>query len=274
MITETLLEYNVVHKISLIICDTCSVNTGGSYDGSGGVVGILRSKLFNRPVPYYGCNAHILDLVLKKMVIFHLPTPSKSPTLTDFKFIQKLKNKYPQLKESYNILHKTPHPPPTVKTWRDDYKLLARLCIAFRHYLDTNILPKLQLPTKLPSSHSARWNSRAIYVLLGYFLLPEERPLLKEIAKFISCSWSLAWFKMREEPNWENLKETTSSCIKAQEALTSHILGVKISFKNVHRTNEVAERGLRAMDIRCSRAKSDDALERHFLTETFMQMLN
>ncbi|XP_065665260.1 uncharacterized protein LOC136086753 [Hydra vulgaris] len=129
MITETLLEYNVVHKISLIICDTCSVNTGGSYDGSGGVVGILRSKLFNRPVPYYGCNAHILDLVLKKMVIFHLPTPSKSPTLTDFKFIQKLKNKYPQLKESYNILHKTLHPPPTVKTWRDDYKLLARFVL-------------------------------------------------------------------------------------------------------------------------------------------------
>jgi hypothetical protein len=28
MITETLLEYNVEHKISLIICDTCSVNTG------------------------------------------------------------------------------------------------------------------------------------------------------------------------------------------------------------------------------------------------------
>ena len=150
----------------------------------------------------------------------------------------------------------------------------SRLCIAFSHYLDTNILPKLQLPTKLPSSHSARWNSRAIYVLLGYFLLPEERPLLKEIAKFISCSWSLAWFKMREEPNWENLKETTSSCIKAQEALTRHILGVKISFKNVHRTNEVAERGLRAMDIRCSRAKSDDALERLFLTEMFMQMSN
>ena len=63
------------------------------------------------------------------MVIFHLPTPSKSPTLTDFKFIQKLKNKYPQLKESYNILHKTPHPPPTVKTWRDDYKLLARFAL-------------------------------------------------------------------------------------------------------------------------------------------------
>jgi hypothetical protein len=125
----------------------------------------------------------------------------------------------------------------------------SRLCIAFRHYLDTNILPKLQLPTKLPNSHSARWNSRAIYVLLGYFLIPEERPLLKEIAKFISCSWSLAWFKMREEPNWENLKETTSSCIKAQEALTRHILGVKISFKNVHRTNEVAERELRAIDI-------------------------
>ena len=62
----------------------------------------------------------------------------------------------------------------------------SRLCIAFRHYLDTNILPKLQLPTKLPSSHSARWNSRAIYVLLGYFLLPEERPLLKEIAKLLA----------------------------------------------------------------------------------------
>ncbi|XP_047145105.1 uncharacterized protein LOC124818360 [Hydra vulgaris] len=203
-------------------------------------------------------------LFLKKWLISYLPTPSKLPALTDFKCIQKLKNKYPQWKESYNTLHKTPYPPPTVKTWRDDYKLLARLCIAFRRYLDNNILPKMQLPTKLPSSHSARWNIRAIYVLLGYFLIPEERPLLKEIAKFISCSWSLAWFKMREEPNWENLKETTSSCIKAQEALTRHIHDVKILFKNLHRTNKVAEKGLRALDIRCCRAKSNDALERLF----------
>ena len=65
----------------------------------------------------------------------------------------------------------------------------SKLCIAFRHYLDTNILPKLELPTKLPCSHSTKWNSREIYVLLGYFLIPEERPSLKEIAKFISCSW-------------------------------------------------------------------------------------
>ena len=95
----------------------------------------------------------------------------------------------------------------------------SRLCIVFRHYLGTNILPKLELPTKLPCFHSESWNSRAIYVLLGYFLIPEGRSLFKEIAKFISCSWSRAWFKMREESNWAKLKDTTSSCIKTQEAL-------------------------------------------------------
>ena len=97
---------------------------------------------------------------------------------------------------------------------------------------------------------------------------------MKEIAKFISCSWSRAWFKMREEPNRANLKEATSSCIKTQEALTRQILGVEISFTNVHRTNVVAESGLRAMDIQCYQAKSDDALERLFLIEMFIQMSN
>lgn len=90
------------------------------------LVGILRDELFHRDIPNYGCNSHILDLVWKKMMLYYLPTPSKSPALTDFNFALKLQQRYCQLREAYNILHTSPHPPPTVQTWRDDYKLLAR----------------------------------------------------------------------------------------------------------------------------------------------------
>lgn len=58
---------------------------------------------------------------------------------------------------------------------------------------DTGVLPIIKWQ-KLPSLHQARWNSRAIYVLIGYFLLPDWKDVLDEPAVFISFYWKEAWF--------------------------------------------------------------------------------
>jgi hypothetical protein len=47
---------------------------------------------------------------------------------------------------------------------------------------------------QLPSLHSARWNSRAIFCLIAYFLLLEWREKLEIVATFVATEWQEAWF--------------------------------------------------------------------------------
>ena len=46
----------------------------------------------------------------------------------------------------------------------------------------------------LPSISSARWNSRATYSLLAYFLIPKWRAALETPVTFIAYGWQKAWF--------------------------------------------------------------------------------
>jgi hypothetical protein len=47
---------------------------------------------------------------------------------------------------------------------------------------------------QLPSLHAARWNSRAIYCIIAYFLLPEWRKDLEIVVGFVAYEWQEAWF--------------------------------------------------------------------------------
>ena len=46
----------------------------------------------------------------------------------------------------------------------------------------------------LPALSNARWNSRAIYTLLEFILMPEFRQKAEAACDFISGTWSDIWF--------------------------------------------------------------------------------
>ena len=58
--------------------------------------------------------------------------------------------------------------------------------------------------------HNARWNSRAIFALIAYFLLPTWRDCLEVSASFIANEWQKAWFS-----NQKYNPETYGSLLKA-----------------------------------------------------------
>lgn len=77
--------------------------------------------------------------------------------------------------------------------WRDDFKFLYEFCRAFRFLKKTDTNPVIKW-RKLQSLYNAKWNSRAIYALISYFLISKWRILLKILCTFISNTWQETWF--------------------------------------------------------------------------------
>jgi len=71
--------------------------------------------------------------------------------------------------------------------WRDDMKFLHHLIRVFRHCQNFNIMPNIKFGA-LPGISNARWNSRAIFTMLAYILLPTEREHVEQICRFICDS--------------------------------------------------------------------------------------
>ena len=128
----------------------------------------------------------------------------------EYFFIPELLSSYEQLQENYTCfenlsLDQNPG-------WRADFKFLYELCCTFRYYKvifsyllcnmlmfcflliqETGNYAKIKWH-KLPALNAARWNSRAIYCFIGYFLLPQHREILYPVVNFISSEWMEAWF--------------------------------------------------------------------------------
>ena len=79
---------------------------------------------------------------------------------------------------------------------------------------------------KLPFLHNVRWNSRAIYTLISYFLIPKWRVIQEKPCSFISNVWQEAWFskQMFNEEVYQNLMNSISelNCPGAMKCLTTH----------------------------------------------------
>ncbi|KAG0724579.1 hypothetical protein GWK47_040332 [Chionoecetes opilio] len=117
---------------------------------------------------YIGCQHHILDRVLKHVLDFYVSKTTTKPSL-NYKFIDELLENYEELQSEYKA--ETKMDVDENPGWRDDFKFLYELCKAFQHCKKHSAFPVIKL-RKLPSLHSARWNSRANYTLIAYFLLP------------------------------------------------------------------------------------------------------
>jgi hypothetical protein len=169
------------------------------------------------------------------------PTKSKAPTM-NYEFIEDVLGGYDDLHKSYSGTEEIPtreNP-----DWRDDFRFLFELCQAYYFYCKEGKWPQLKW-CKLPSLHSARWNSRAIFALIAFFLLPKWGDPLKSTCDFIATAWANAWFSNQHysENTHNELHAAVSklNCCKVLESFSKNWIK-QPSVLDVPRSNMVAER--------------------------------
>ena len=236
-------DFNAWSSIKMIVSDTTAVNTGRRN----GVVVQLQEEMSHLKMDkaqFVGCQHHILDTILKHVLNFLLLGTTKKPEI-EYDFISELQKSYEELQLSYTGIDdqiRKINP-----GWRSDFKFLYDLCIAFRFYKGNfciylssmNIILFLkEIGTylkinwrKLPSLNAARWNSRAIFCLIGYFLLPQRSDSLYKESNFISYQWMGAWYSGQKfnEKIATSLKTSLESlkvfyCCKFEKIITFYIL--------------------------------------------------
>jgi len=256
-------EFDAWGNFKMIICDTTAVNTGKVK----GVVVKLQNGMISRGFPraqYIGCQHHILDRILKHILDFFIPTFTTKPTL-NYKFVDDIIGKY-------DILIKKYKPQKEMEIyqnlgWRDDFKFLFELCVAFRFFKENGNYPVIKW-RKLPSLNNARWNSRAIYALLCYFLIPKWRIALELPCCFISTTWQEVWFsnQMFHETVYQNLMDSISqlNCSAALKCFKTHWSSEQ-SILDIPRTNICAERAVKVMEDLQSKGKTDKYLSLKFI---------
>jgi len=210
-------EYDAWRSVKMIISDTTAVNTGHQ---SGVIIRLQRQfkQLGLEEPQYIGCQHHILDLILRHVLDYFFPAKSRSPNI-NYDFIEDILTNYDDLQQNYsgtNVIPKQKN-----LGWRDDFRFLYELCEAYKYYQTEGKWPVIKWK-KLPSLHNARWNSRAIFALIAFFLLPNYRNTLKMPCDFIANSWAKAWFCILQSTLCGGYLHSASHCSSKLEEPKSH----------------------------------------------------
>ena len=93
------------------------------------------------------------------------------------------------------------------------------LISCYKFFKTSQTFPKVNFHS-LPTLSNARWNSRAIYTLLAFILMPEFRQKAEAACDFISGTWSDIWFSAQffNPADFDHLSE---ACQKHPKALKS-----------------------------------------------------
>ena len=177
-------EYELWPSIKMIVSDTTAANTGKSL----GAVTLLQKHFedigLQKPV-FIGCQHHILDTILKHVMNNHFGEKTNSPNIS-YSFISIIKEQYEQLKTSFNNTGKALEKAEQDR-WRDDMAFLDHLVSCYRYFKSTGNFTKVNFRS-LPAISNARWNSRAIYILLAFILMPKFRQTATAACDFINGS--------------------------------------------------------------------------------------
>ena len=126
---------------------------------------------------------------------------------------------------------------------------------------------------QLPSLHAARWNSRATYCLLAFFLLPQWRMKLETVVIFLAYEWQKAWFsgQMYNEEEAQSLSAAIHN-LKCPPAMTCFkIYWVQQPSRlDVPRTNIIAKRNVKLMEELKEHCKSDKYLSLKFVATNIL----
>lgn len=148
----------------------------------------------------------------------HFGASTNSPTIS-YPFISIITEEYEQLKTSFNNIGK-PLQKAENDRWRDDMAFLDHLMSCYRIFKSTGSFPKVNFRS-LPAISNARWNSRAIYILLAFVLIPEFRQTAEAACDFICGSWADIWFGNQyfNITDFDNLSEACKRHPKAMNSL-------------------------------------------------------
>ena len=95
--------------------------------------------------------------------------------------------------------------------------------------------------------HSARWNSRASYILLAYFLIPAWRCELESATTFIANQWKKLWFSKQlfDDKSYDYMLDalTEIKCTAALKCFMKH-WSKEDSVVHIPRANIIAQRGI------------------------------
>lgn len=241
-IAKVLDEFGLYSSIKMIISDTTSVNTGKK---SGVVIRLqqlFEEKGAEKPM-FIGCQHHILDRILRLVMDQELGENNTSPNI-HYPFVLELIKKFDYLTGQFEngkeeIL--------TAGGWRDDMKYLFHLCKVFNFFDVKRHFPKVVFQ-KIPNISNARWNSRAILVLLAFILIPTSRDTLYNVCRFIARDWSSYWFHDQtfNETHFGMLSAALKPYNKALKSLQTFWCRDP-SLIPVPRSNQCAERGIKKM---------------------------
>lgn len=115
---------------------------------------------------------------------------------------------------------------------------------------------------------STRWDSRGIFALIAFFLLPNWQEQLRVTCNFIATTWSRVWFSNQHysETDYEDLLSAISQlqCPKPMKYFSTDWKN-EPSVLDVPRSNIVAERAARLMEEVYFTCKTDKYLNSKFI---------
>ena len=257
-------EYDLWPAIKIIISDTTSANTGKFL----GAVTRLQNHFvqlgLQKPL-YIGCQHHVLDTILKHVMDDYFDGATTSPNL-NYWFINKVTAEYEHLKSSFDNSGEALKKVEQID-WRDDMAFLHHLIACYRNFKETGRFPTVQFKT-LPNISNARWNSRAIFALLAYILIPQfqQSPEGQSACDFICGTWSDIWFSGQyySPDNFDNLAQVCQNHSKALKSLRN-FWSVEPTPIPTQRSNICAERAIKVMQDLLPLCKSIDKLNIKFL---------
>jgi len=166
-------------------------------------------------------------------------TPSTSPDI-NLDVVHYLKENFDSLTKEYekNISTNEPKFNTSSNFLRDDYKYLHLLWKAYSSGQQT---PNITFV--LPPVSQARWNSRATFFFMAWYLTPQFRPKIQNVMNFLSSVWAPNWFLARSiKLNFREISEVVDDD-KLKSFFVKHYVETHPTL-NVPMTNEVAERAL------------------------------
>lgn len=264
-IMSVLQHYGILSAIKMIVCDTTNTNTGAMN----GVVVKLQANIrhnFGHTPQYIGCHHHVLDRVLRHAMDSVLVGTTSSPNIS-YPFITQLINDYEYLKNTFSSRADRIEIKEETVRWRDDMQFLNHLSHAFCYYVEHQDFPKIKFRT-LPSMSNARWNSRAIYALLAFILIPTIRSdQFFQLCSFIAGPWCNAWFL--DQRDWKlpflTLKPALRMYPKAEKCFDTHWKKEDSLIDGVDRSNRCAERAIQVLQELFPKCNTPEKLNKRFL---------
>ena len=100
------------------------------------------------------------------------------------------------------------------------HSLSSSFNIMLQYFKTSQTFPKVNFQS-LPALSNARWNSRAIYTLVAFILMPEFWQKAEAACDFTSGTWSNIWFSAQffNPADFNHLSEACQEHPKALKSL-------------------------------------------------------